>query len=131
MSQVEKIGKMIFSKYEEGDVFTTKDVHRLAVENGIIGEKNNTAVSNTLFQLKKDIRVKSVGRGVYELNCVNSCLEEGESTEKLFEQLIRKLKVYKAMNPVNVDKETMVKASEEVDKYRKNVQILQTLLESN
>lgn len=130
MSQVEKISNMIFLKYKEGDIFTKTDIQRLAVENAIIEEKNNTAVSNTLFYLRNDIRIKRLERGKYKMNCVNRYLEEGESTEKLFEQLISRLKIYKAMNPVSVDKETMLKASEEVDKYRKNMKILQMLLES-
>ena len=121
---------MIFLKYKEGDVFTTTDIHRLAVENGIIGEKNGTAVGNTLFYLKNDIRIKRIGRGRYKMNCVNSYLDEGELTEKLFEQLISRLKIYKVMNPVSVDKETMLRASEEVDKYRKNIKILQGLLQN-
>lgn len=34
------------------------------------------------------------------------------------------------MNPINVDKDTMVKASIEVDKYRKYLKILQNLMDS-
>ena len=52
MMHMKIIINMIFLKYKEGDVFTTTDIHRLAVENGLIGEKNGTAVGNTLFYLK-------------------------------------------------------------------------------
>lgn len=130
MSQVKKISNIIFSNYKEGDVFTTGDIQRLAIEKGIIAENNDTAVNNTLFCLKNDIRIKRIGRGQYRMNCVSGDFDEEESTERLFEQLISRLKTYKAMNPISVDKNTMLNASEEVGKYRKYIKTLQKLLEN-
>ena len=60
MSKVQKIEEILFLNFKEGDVFTTTTLQRLAVENGIITEDNNTAVGNTLFNLKNDIRLKRI-----------------------------------------------------------------------
>ncbi|MCI5944657.1 MAG: hypothetical protein MRZ41_08195 [Eubacterium sp.] len=130
MSKVQKIEEILFLNFKEGDVFTTTTLQRLAVENGIITEDNNTAVGNTLFNLKNDIRLKRIGRGQYQVTYKNSDMDEGDSTETMFEQLISRLKNYKLLNPVNTDRNTMLKASEEVDKYRKYIRTLQHILES-
>ena len=130
MSKIQKIEEIIFLNFKEGDVFTTTTLQRLAVENGIITEDNNTAVGNTLFNLKNDIRLKRIGRGQYQVTYRNSDFDEGDSTETMFEQLISRLKNYKLLNPVNTDRNTMLKASEEVDKYRKYIRTLQHILDS-
>ena len=130
MSRVQKIEEIIFLNYKEGDIFTTTDIKKLAVQNGIINENDDNAVSNTLFGLKNDIRIRRIGRGRYQITYKNLGFDEDESTEKLFEQLISRLKRYKEMNPINVDKDTMVKASVEVDKYRKYLRTLQKLMEN-
>lgn len=131
MSLIQEIEKIIFLNYREGDIFTTTDIQKLAVQNGIIKENNDTAVANTLFSLKNDIRIRRIGRGRYQITYKNLDFSENESIEKLFEKLISRLKRYKEMNPINVDKDTMVKASIEVDKYRKYLKILQNLMDSN
>lgn len=131
MSQIQEIEKIIFLNYREGDIFTTTDIQKLAVQNGIIKENNDTAVANTLFSLKNDIRIRRIERGRYQITYKNLDFSENESIEKLFEKLISRLKKYKEMNPINVDKDTMVKASIEVDKYRKYLKILQNLMDSN
>ena len=129
MSIVQKLEKVIFLTYKEGDSFTTSELQKLAVEKGIIDENNDTAVRNTLFSLRNDIRLRRIERGCYQIAYNNRECDESESTEKLFELLISRIKRYKAMNPVNDDKESMLKASEEVDKYRKYMKSLQNLLE--
>lgn len=130
MSQVQKIEEMIFSNFKEGDIVTTTIIQRLAVQNGIISEDNNTAVNNTFFSLRNDIRLKKIERGRYQITCENLNYDDGESTERLFEQLISRLKKYKTMNPVNDDKVTVLKAAEEVDKYRKYIKILQNFMDN-
>lgn len=100
------------------------------MQNGIIKENNDTAVANMLFSLKNDIRIRRIERGRYQITYKNLDFSENESIEKLFEKLISRLKRYKEMNPINVDKDTMVKASIEVDKYRKYLKILQNLMDS-
>ena len=130
MSKVHEIEKIIFANFKEGDVITIDSLQRLAVKNGIITEDNNTAVNNTLFNLKNDVRLKRIGRGKYQVTCRKVDFDEGDSTERLFEQLISRLKKYQLLNPVNTDKNTMVKASEEVVKYRKYIRILQNILDN-
>lgn len=130
MSKVHEIEEIIFSNFREGDVFTTTSLQKLAVEKGIITEDNNTAVSNTLFNLKNDIRLKRIGRGQYQVTYRNVDFDESDSTEKLFEQLISRLKNYKLLNPVNADRNTMLKATEEVVKYRKYIRTLQNILDN-
>lgn len=130
MSKVQKIEEIIFLNFKEGDIFTTTTLQRLAVENGIITEDDNTAVGNTLFNLKNDIRLKRIGRGQYQVTYRNGDFDEGDSTEKMFEQLISRLKNYKLLNPVNTDRNTMLKASEEVVKYRKYIRTLQNILDN-
>lgn len=125
MSKIQEIEKLIFENFKEGDTFTTSSLQKLAVERGIIAEDNNTAVNNALFSLKNDIRLKRLERGQYQLTCRNGELDEGDSTTKMFEILIGRLKNYKLLNPVNTDRDTMLKASEEVIKYRKYIKILQ------
>ena len=127
MSQVQEIEEMIFSNFKEGDIVTTTIIQRLAVQNGIISEDNNTAVNNTFFSLRNDIRLKKIERGRYQITCENLNYDDGESTERLFEQLISRLKKYKTMNP---DKVTVLKAAEEVDKYRKYIKILQNFMDN-
>ena len=67
MSRVQEIEEIIFLNYKEGDIFTTTDIKKLAVQNGIINENDNNAVSNTLFGLKNDIRIRRIGRGRYQI----------------------------------------------------------------
>lgn len=130
MSKIQEIEEIIFAKFKEGDIFTITSLQKLAVEKGIIAEDNNTAVNNTLFHLKNDIRLKRLGRGQYQVTYRNSGFDEGDSTEKMFEILIGRLKNYKLLNPVNTDKDTMLKASEEVEKYRKYIRTLQKILDN-
>lgn len=128
MSLVEKIENLIFMNFKEGDVFTNTAVQDIAVRNGIIPESNSTAVNNALYGLKNDIRLKKVGRGQYQIVCRNDAFDEGDTTEKLFEQLIGRLKSYKKMNPIDDSKDDMMKASMEVEKYRKYMRELQKIM---
>lgn len=129
MSKIQKIEEIIFTNFKEGDIFTITSLQELAVKKGIIAADNNTAVNNTLFSLKNDIRLKRLGRGQYQLTYRNSGFDESNSTEKMFEILICRLKNYKLLNPVNTDRDTMLKASEEVAKYRKYIKTLQKILD--
>lgn len=130
MSKIQEIEKIIFSNFKEGDIFSTTSLQKLAVEKGIINETNNTAVNNTLFNLKNDSRLKRLGRGQYQVTFRNGGFDEGDSTEKMFEKLVGRLKNYKLLNPVNTDRNTMLKASEEVAIYRKYIRMLQNILDN-
>lgn len=130
MSKIQEIEKIIFSNFKEGDIFSTTSLQKLAVEKGIITETNNTAVNNTLFNLKNDSRLKRLGRGQYQVTFRNGGFDEGDSTEKMFEKLVGRLKNYKLLNPVNTDRNTMLKASEEVAIYRKYIRMLQNILDN-
>lgn len=128
MSKVKEIEKMIFLNFNEGEVFTTVNLHELAVKNGIISESDTNAVNNAMYALKNDIRIKKIARGKYQIVCRSNDFDESESTEELFEMLIDRLKGYKKMNPINANKNDMIKATLEVDKYRKYIREFQDLL---
>lgn len=128
MSKIKLITDLIFSNFNDSEVFSTATLHELAVKNGIISESDSNSVNNTLFALKKDTRLKKVARGMYQVIYSNDDFNESESTEKLFELLIDKLKSYKKMNPIDANKNDMIKAALEVDKYRKYISVFQDLL---
>lgn len=107
--------KMISKLLEDGNVHTIEEMTLLALEKQIIEDKNDNAVKNALYQMKKDSSIINLKKGMYQMNAEKKdYIEEKDVFEESISNVIMEVKKLKQFNWIHCTNEELTEARNKI-----------------
>lgn len=116
MSKCQAAKKMISKLLEDGNVHTLEEMTLLALEKQIIEDKNDNAVKNALYQMKKvDSSIINLKKGKYKMSVKrNDYIEEKDTFEESISNVIMEVWKLKQFNWIHCTNEELTEARNKI-----------------